>query len=76
MILLLSFKFSECKQELECKILLSPGAGVGVTFFGAGAVVKETDCDHLWYVQPVSVTKRNQQFKRQQSKLNIQLIVS
>jgi len=35
--------FQECKQESECKLPMSSGAGV--TFLGAG--VKKSDSDHL-----------------------------
>jgi len=41
MILFLGFKFSDRKQESECKYSMSSGAGVRVTFFGKGARVKK-----------------------------------
>jgi len=40
--LLLGSKFAECKQESECKLLMSLGAGARVTFFGTGAGPKKS----------------------------------
>jgi len=41
MVLFIGFKFSECKQESKCTILVSPGTGSGVAFFGTLARVKK-----------------------------------
>jgi len=45
-----AFKLSERKQESECKLPMSSGAGAGVTFLRTetGAGVKKSDSDHLW----------------------------
>jgi len=41
--------FQECKQESECKLPMSSGAGAraGITFLGTGAGVKKSDSDHV-----------------------------